>query len=317
MLRPGDVVSSYRVDELIGKGGMSRVYRVTDLRDDTVWALKVLTLDEPGLVERFVSEAEIQAFLDHPHLVRARELIRVEMGLGIVMEIVDGPSLDAWLFANSDVSEEVRLDIALQVLEGVGAAHRAGMIHRDIKPGNVMIATRPDGSRIAKITDFGLAKLRGTTALTKTGVAMGTPRYMAPEQLMDAKYVDARADIYALGALFYELFTGRPAFLHATFAEAYEALKNADYVDPVTLGASAKTATAIRRALEPDRDQRVASCEDLADLLRGRTPRSVRRRRLRIAMMALLIIGIGTAAALWVLAPDVAIAILDRVVSEF
>ena len=309
MLQPGDDIGPYRVEAQIGKGGMSRVYRVMDSRDETIWALKELTFEEPELVERFVSEAEMQAAIDHPHMVAARELVQVNLTLGIVMELVDGPSLDRWLYENPDASYESRLDIALQVLEGVGAAHRAGMIHRDLKPGNVLLAPG-DGRIHAKVTDFGLAKLRGMPALTRTGVAMGTPRYMAPEQLMDAKHVDARADIYALGALFYELFTGRPAFLYATFAEAYEALKSASYDDPADLGVPPTICRAIRRALEPDREQRVGSCEDLADLLRGRTPRSIRRRRWRmVAVMLLLALGAGAVAV--ALQPEV-LALLPR-----
>lgn len=298
MLQPGDDVGPYRVVRGVGRGGMSRVYLVHDSRDGSPWALKVLTLDEPGLAERFIDEAHLQSQLDHPNLVRARELIRVGRRLGIVMEYVEGPSLDRWLHEHPDASESERLDIALGILIGVGAAHHVGLVHRDLKPGNVLLAQH--GERmVPRVTDFGLAKLRGAGGRTQTGVAMGTPRYMAPEQLLDAKSVDARADVYALGALFYELFTSRPAFDHASFADAYEAIKGANYPDPAKFGVSARVTAAIRRALEPDPDVRVASCRDLSDLLRGRTPFSVRRRRWRVAKGVLILGAVAAGLAVW------------------
>ena len=302
MLQPGDDIGRYRVVSTIGKGGMAMVYQVVDQSDGSPWALKVLTLEEPGLAERFISEAEMQAVIDHPHVVRARELVRVGPRLGIVMEYVEGPSLDRWLYDNPEATPQERLGIALQLLEGVGAAHRAGMVHRDLKPGNVLIAREDDGW-VAKVTDFGLAKLRGSQPLTLTGVAMGTPRYMAPEQLVDAKHVDARADVYALGAVLFELYTGQPAFRHATFAEAFQAVEEGSYTDPASLGVSRRVSRAIRAALEPNRDLRVRSCADLADLLKGRTPRSVRRTRRRVFLVSLVAAGAAFAAAWW-WAPD-------------
>lgn len=298
MLQPGDQVGRYRVVRAVGKGGMARVYLVQDGEDGSSWALKVLTLDEPGLVERFVDEAQMQSTLDHPNLVRARELHSVGPRLGIVMQFVEGPTLDQWLHDNPEATERQRLDLAQGILAGVGAAHQAGLVHRDLKPGNVLLEPNGDGW-VPRVTDFGLAKLKGVGSRTQTGVAMGTPRYMAPEQIMDAKSVDSRADVYALGALFYELFTGRPAFGHATFAEAYQALKEAGYRDPVELGVSKRVSAAIRKALEPDVEARVQSCRDLSDLLDGRAPYSVRRRRWRLVRFLLVFAVLAIAALAW------------------
>ncbi len=294
MLQAGEHVGPYRVASVIGRGGMATVYRVVDLRDATDWALKVLTIEDAGLAERFVAEAQMQAQLHHPHVVRARELLRIDERLGIVMEYVEGPSLDQWIHEHPDAPVKVKLDIALQVLDGVAAAHRQHMIHRDLKPGNVLIALHASGRPLAKVTDFGLGKLRGAAARTRTGIAMGTPRYMAPEQLLDAKSVDNRADVYAMGALLYELFTGRPAFQHTTFAEAFEAVETSTYEDPARFGVPGRVRRAIRKALVTDVERRVESCEDLADLLRGRIRRSVRRRVGRILLLsAMLILALG------------------------
>lgn len=298
MLQPGDHVGPYQVIKLVGKGGMSKVYQVKHGLDGGAWALKVLTLDEPGIAERFIDEAQMQSQLDHANLVRARELVRVGPRLGIVMELVEGPSLDRWLHEHPTATEAERLALAKGILEGVGAAHAAGLVHRDLKPGNVLLA-QGDGVLVPRVTDFGLAKLKGLGGRTQTGVAMGTPRYMAPEQIIDAKNVDARADVYALGALFYELFTGRPAFGHATFAEAYHALKEASYDDPQDFGVSPSVSRAIRAALEPDPDLRVADCRDLGDLLDGRAPYSVRRRRWRWIRAGLAVAAVCALVLAW------------------
>ncbi|MBX2799751.1 MAG: serine/threonine protein kinase [Myxococcales bacterium] len=268
MLRRGRRVGPYKVVETIAHGGMSTVYLVLDKRDGSHWALKVLALDDPGMHDRFKVEADIQARLEHPNVVRARELVDVQGRLGIVMDYVDGPSLDRWLHDNPDAPFEIRHSLALQIAAGVGKAHEMGMIHRDLKPGNVMIAETDDGL-LARVTDFGLAKELGSSALTASGVAMGTPRYMAPEQIRDAKNVDHRADVFALGALLYELYAGTPAFQRMSIADAYAALFDGDYVDPSEHGVPEVQCVAIRAALEVEPDDRLSSCEELIAALKG------------------------------------------------
>ena len=264
MLAEGERFGDYEVVTPIAHGGMSTVFRVSDTRDQSTWALKVLTIDQPGMIERFRAEAAMQASVDHEHIVAAREVIERDDKLGIVMEFVDGPSLDRWLQRHPSASFEERHALARQILVAVGVAHRSGLVHRDLKPGNVLI----DGE-IAKITDFGLAKQEGRPALTRTGIALGTPRYMAPEQFRDAKRVDHRADIFALGALLYELYAGRPAFQKDSIVDAYEALTLGDYVDPAVFGVPEDPCRAIRRALEPELDQRVPDCETFLAILDG------------------------------------------------
>ena len=293
MLTGGEQAGDYRVVAAIAHGGMSTVYRVVDTRDESIWALKVLTLDQPGMPERFRGEAAIQASVEHPNIVAAREVVELGDQLGIVMELVDGPSLDLWLQRNPDATFDTRHVLARQIVEAVAAAHRAGMVHRDLKPANVLIAAPPpapeaipawlvptgprpdpppeptDHPGIAKVTDFGLAKQEGRPALTRTGIALGTPRYMAPEQFRDAKRVDHRADVFALGALLYELYSGRPAFDRDSLVDAYEALAYGDYVDPAVFGVPEGACAAIRGALQVDPDQRIPDCDTFLAVMDG------------------------------------------------
>ena len=271
MLDPGQRIGDYEVVALVAHGGMAAVYRVVDVRDQSIWALKMLILKQPGMAERFRGEASLHASLQHPNVVRARELLELDGQMCIVMEYVDGPGMDRWLRSHTGASFELRHTIALQIVEAIRAAHSQGLIHRDLKPGNVLIAGT-DEAPVIKITDFGLAKQQGFSELTKSGVALGTPRYMAPEQVRDAKRVDHRADIFALGALLYELYTNRPAFAHDSFLDVCEALTEADYVDPAVFGVPDAPSEAIRAALRPEAADRPADCGVLLRILEGLPP---------------------------------------------
>ncbi len=263
MLGIGHEVGTYAVRALLGEGGMSRVYRVADTRDGSEWALKELTLRRAEVEERFRSEAAIQLRLDHPGVVRARELVDVDGAPGLVMELVDGPGLDRWLFDNPAAPLRLRDELARQIVEAVGWAHHQGLVHRDLKPGNVLVASGPEGP-IARLTDFGLAKQADVQLhQTRSGIALGTPRYMAPEQIRDAKRVDHRADVFSLGALLYELYTGRPAFERGTLVEIFTAVIDGDYDDPAQFGVPERVCHAIRGALEPDLTKRLPDCAAL------------------------------------------------------
>jgi hypothetical protein len=194
---------------VIGRGGMGIVYKAVRKSDDRTVALKVLsprTQGSPEFVERFTREAEALAQLQHPGIVRILQS-GVHDGVPfLVMELVDGASLRKRIRAGS-LTPEKALEMAAQVCDALQYAHSRGVIHRDIKPENILV--REDGT--VKIADFGLAKLTSTeqARLTLTNVAMGTPHYMAPEQLEKSADVDERADLFSLGVVLYEMLTGQ------------------------------------------------------------------------------------------------------------
>jgi serine/threonine-protein kinase len=171
-----------------------------------------------GLVQRFLQEARVSAAIQSPHVVRVSDVDQTSSGLAyIVMECIEGRTLQTLyedLYrARQRLSYNDALNYAMQILEGVEAAHRAGVVHRDLKPDNVMITKGLKGEPLIKLLDFGIAKLKlpgeKEKGLTRPGVMMGTPEYMAPEQVFSADAVDARADIFSLGVIFFEMFAGR------------------------------------------------------------------------------------------------------------
>jgi len=212
ILTPGDTVERYRVVRVLGQGGMSVVYEVVHTRLGTSHALKVLTVGGPAMEQRLLSEGRIQAQLRHPHVVPVTDVIDVGETLGLVMDLVAGTSLAAVLRAER-LSLEAIDHLALQILDGVAVAHEAGVVHRDLKPGNILVEVvgepgTPGAAVVAKVADFGLVHVLGDP--TRPTVA-GTLRYMAPEQLLGAR-IDARADVFALGAVLFELLSGQRAF---------------------------------------------------------------------------------------------------------
>jgi predicted Ser/Thr protein kinase len=199
----------YRIGDEIGRGGMGVVFKAEDTKLKRPVALKLLPFEHarsPDARERFVREAQAAAALDHPNICPVYE-VEEEAGLMyIAMAYVDGMSLKARI-AREPLEVAEALEVALQVAEGLGEAHRKGVIHRDIKPANILLAaTGP-----VRITDFGVAQMEGSKDLTRTGVIMGTAAYMSPEQALGEK-VDHRTDIWSFGCLLYEMLTGRGPF---------------------------------------------------------------------------------------------------------
>jgi len=231
-LHSGEVVDRYVVQALLGQGGMAAVYQVQHSTLGTQHALKVLTLPSRKVRERMVLEGRVQSALDHPNVLSVHDVVEVRGSIGLLMDLVEGPSLAEWL-----EDYQPPLDEALAVFRGmalgVGHAHGAGLIHRDLKPGNVLLAFDRRGL-VPKVTDFGLVKALGVDAShrTRTGAAMGTPGYMAPEQIEDASSVDRRADTWALGCVLYRMVCGEEAFQGNNLAKLFRTVLEGTFVDP-------------------------------------------------------------------------------------
>jgi len=219
-LSTGELVSGkYRILRLIGDGGMGSVYEARHEQLGIPVALKFLRADiaeRPGLAARFLQEARVSATLSSPHVAHVTDVDTAANGSPyLVMELLSGESLQSVLDRRGKLSRDEALDYAMQILVGLDTAHALGVVHRDLKPDNVFV-TPSGGGPLLKLIDFGIAKLREShefkKELTSAGVIMGTPEYMAPEQLYAAHEVDARADIYSLGVILFEMLSGeRPA----------------------------------------------------------------------------------------------------------
>lgn len=202
----------YRVDSLIGEGGMGLVYRVTHTRLNKTLALKVLRREntsDPEVVERFQREAESASAIGSEHIIDILDFGELSDGSTyFVMEALDGVDLIDAIDEVERLPEDRAIRIALQVCRALTAAHDAGIVHRDLKPENVFLIRREEQEDFVKILDFGIAKVaHGPSRLTRAGEVIGTPHYMSPEQCKGAG-VDHRTDIYALGVLLYEMVTG-------------------------------------------------------------------------------------------------------------
>jgi eukaryotic-like serine/threonine-protein kinase len=222
---PGARIGPYEVITLLGEGGMGKVWRARHVslkRDDALKVLPEVFAADPDRLARFQREAQVLASLNHPNVAHVYGLERADGVQALVMELVEGPTL-ADRIEQGPVALNDALPIARQIAEALEAAHESGVVHRDLKPANVKL--RPDGT--VKVLDFGLAKATEpaaasslgvsqsptitTQAMTLAGVILGTAAYMAPEQAR-GKPVDKRADIWAFGAVLYEILTGRKAF---------------------------------------------------------------------------------------------------------
>ncbi len=271
MLQPGQVLDRYTVIDELGRGGMAVVYRVRHNALGSLHALKVLTLHGASIQDRLVQEGRVQAGLRHPNIVAVTDVLDVDGSPGLVMELVQGPSLEDWLLHNKPdlVTAEA---LFRGVLAGVRRAHRLDLVHRDLKPGNVLLEVTEEGM-IPKVADFGLAKLletQGGLSRTRTGIAMGTPAYMAPEQIRDAKNVDARADIFSLGCILYELVVGASPFEGPDVLSIFNSVCEGRYVSATErVAVTSSMQRAIEGCLQVDRDQRLSSCDAVLDVLDG------------------------------------------------
>jgi len=205
----GDKIGDYQIIGVLGAGGMGRVYKVKNMISDRVDAMKVLLPDlanEPDLADRFVREIKVLASLNHPNIAGLRTAFRLENQLLMIMEFVEGTSLEEKL-RNGPLPLHDAIDYACQVLSALGYAHSQGVIHRDIKPANMMLTPE----NVIKLMDFGIAKSKTDRKLTMTGTTLGSLYYMPPEQVQGTD-LDPRSDLYSVGVSLYEMVTGSRPF---------------------------------------------------------------------------------------------------------
>jgi adenylate cyclase len=270
VLTPGATFAArYEVVCLLGQGGMGEVYRVVDRQVGEEVALKLLrpeiTLD-PGAIDRFRNELRSARRISHPNICRVYHLGAHQGTYYITMELVSGQDLKSCIHRSGPFEPEQVLSVARQVCEGLAEAHRSDVIHRDLKPHNIMLDARGK----VRVMDFGIARHLGSDRLTRTGAMVGTPEYMSPEQI-DGAEVDGRSDLYSLGVILFEMTTGRLPFEGPSpLAVAVKHLM-ADPPDPRTVreGIAEELAGLISRCLTKDKLQRYQTAEDLlAELAR-------------------------------------------------
>jgi eukaryotic-like serine/threonine-protein kinase len=283
------IADRYRLLALLGEGGMGAVYKAEHIRMGKALALKILRADfarEEGAVQRFRAEAQLVSRLSHPHTIAVFDFGEIEGGSGfyLAMEYVPGKDLAAVLQSARRLPEARIARIGAQILGSLAEAHDAGIVHRDMKPGNVMLMPTRSGDDFVKVLDFGIATLRDDPAgAGSTGGAaiVGTPNYLAPEQAR-GEAVDGRSDLYAVGCLLYELAAGHPPFRAPTAMAIVSAHLNQQ---PPPLaeqapGISKELAAVIHRALAKKPDGRHASADAMADaLLALAEPTGTRRLR--------------------------------------
>jgi serine/threonine-protein kinase len=274
MMEAGTLSGRYETGERLGTGGMSSVYKATDRILERTVAVKILAEhlhDDERFVERFKREALAVARLIHPNIVQVYDT-GVDQGRHyIVMEYVEGRSGAQILQRQGPVEPEIAAEIGIQACAGLDYAHRRGIIHRDVKPGNLMIVGGPvgGGEMTVKLTDFGIARAIEQTRITQVGSVVGTAAYLAPEQVRGEEATPA-TDVYALGVVLYQFLTGRLPYEGSSLAELAVRQQNEKPLPPSTYDSDIPEplGAAVLRALEGDPSRRYASAEELANGLR-------------------------------------------------
>jgi serine/threonine-protein kinase len=302
-VNPGDAFGPYKIESVLGRGGMGTVYLATHARLGRKVALKVISserAEDPDFRARFLRESELAASLDHPHVIPIYDADETDGVLYIAMRYVDGPSLQKLIRERGALSRADTIRIADQIGGALDAAHGADLIHRDLKPANILLA---DGH--AYLCDFGLAKRTSSQTMTEAGSFLGTVDYCSPEQIR-GEPLDGRADVYSLGCVLYHCLSGEPPYAR----ESEVAVLHAHLNDPPPRLAPELDGI-LARGMAKDRDGRYATAGALASDLRhavtGDAPATVRaptvssrrgRRGVLVGALALLLALAATAVAL-------------------
>jgi serine/threonine protein kinase len=270
----GTLSGRYETSERLGSGGMSNVYKATDRILERTVAVKILAEhlhDDERFVERFRREALAVAKLIHPNIVQVYDTGEDAGRHYIVMEFVDGRSGAQILQRQGPVEPGIATEIGVQACAGLDYAHRRGIIHRDVKPGNLMVVGGPvgGGEMIVKLTDFGIARAIEQTRITQVGSVVGTAAYLAPEQVRGEEATPA-TDVYALGVVLYQFLTGRLPYEGSSLAELAVRQQNEKPLPPSTYNSEVPETLggAVLRALEGDPGRRYSSADELASGLR-------------------------------------------------
>ena len=279
-IRPGMVLAGkYEIERVLGQGGMGFVVAARHLQLDERVAIKFLlpdAIENPEVVARFAREARAAVRIKSEHVARVSDVGTLEHGAPyMVMEYLEGADLAERLGRDGALPAELAVEFVLQACEAIAEAHALGIVHRDLKPANLFVVRRADGILSVKVLDFGISKVAtpaGSSdfALTRTSTAMGSPLYMPPEQMAASRDVDHRADIWALGAILYELLTARTPFVGETLPEVCVRIATesppplASFRPDVPAGLE----SVILHCLEKDRERRFANLGELAVALR-------------------------------------------------
>jgi serine/threonine protein kinase len=270
-----EVVGDYELIEKIAEGGMGTVHKGRHRVTGDIVAIKLVAphmVKNPTYLQRFEKEYQTARSLVHPHIVRALEMGTADGRPYLVMEFVEGDSVGQMLERVGKLAEAEAIRLITQAAEGLIHAHNQGLIHRDIKPDNIMVT--PSGT--VKIADLGLVKeLESDLNLTRTGRGLGTPHFMAPEQFRNAKNATVQCDIYSLGATLYMMVTGQMPFAGCPPLDAFMKKMNNE-LSPARMlvpGLSENIDWAIRQAMDSDPEKRQRSCQEFVDDLAGKTGR--------------------------------------------